>query len=140
MQDIIEHLGVVNTINPETISVQITPVSACGTCASNQSCSVGNSEIKIIEIRNNYKDLFSVGEKVRVYYGRKKGLHAVFLGYILPLLIILISLPIGTYAFNSENVAGLVSLLFTVVYYMALYFFNRIIAEKFSFSIKKFID
>jgi sigma-E factor negative regulatory protein RseC len=67
---------------------------------------------------------------------RSTGYLALFLGYILPLIIVIITLIIMA-AFNyRELIAGLISIASLLPYYFFLYLFREKINNKFIFSLK----
>ncbi len=65
------------------------------------------------------------------------GLKAVFLAYVLPLLMLLSSLFILNAILKNEGLAGLISLAGTAVYYIVLYQLRQKIEKQFNFVLKK---
>jgi sigma-E factor negative regulatory protein RseC len=131
---IINHEGIVQNKNENTVLISITSASACSGCHAEGSCSLSGSEEKIIEVRGNYD--VKPGDKVTILMKQSMGYAALFLGYILPLfsviagLIILISVKI------PELTAGLFSLSILIPYYSILFLFRKRINKKFTFTLK----
>jgi len=130
----IEHAGVVQKSDANSVIVRILSETACAGCHAGESCSLSGVKEKMVEVNGNYN--VSPGDNVTVLMKKSMGFTALFLGYVLPLiifiliLIILISLPL------SELAAGLGSIGFLGIYYLLLYFFREKIRNKFIFTIK----
>jgi sigma-E factor negative regulatory protein RseC len=130
----IEHAGVVQKSDANSVIVRILSETACAGCHAEGSCSLSGVKEKMVEVNGNYN--VSPGDNVTVLMKKSMGFTALFLGYVLPLiifiliLIILISLPL------SELAAGLGSIGFLGIYYLLLYFFREKIRNKFIFTIK----
>ncbi|MBI5010801.1 MAG: SoxR reducing system RseC family protein, partial [Bacteroidia bacterium] len=76
------------------------------------------------------------GDTVTVSMKQYTGFTALFLGYIMPLLIVLTFLILLALIGYSELIAGLLSLSTLLPYYLVLYFMRNRINDKFIFSLK----
>ena len=79
---------------------------------------------------------FQIGQKVLVRLKSTQGMHALFLGYILPFLILFIIMIIVSNITDDEGIIGLVALASLVPYYFILYLFNNRIKKKFSYVVQ----
>jgi positive regulator of sigma E activity len=132
----ITHEGIVQEVRDNIITVSFVSQSACSLCNLKNICTLSESEVKNLEIisqENNYH----VGERVTVVLSQSSGFHAVFLGYILPLLIVCISLILLLKLTNNEAFAGLTSILMLVPYYLILWLLRRVIKKNFKFRLVK---
>jgi positive regulator of sigma E activity len=136
-QEQIEHTGIVSEIKDNELKVNIMQASACAKCSVSGACGVSEDTEKIISIRNVNPAAYRLGEKVNVFYRRSLGFRALFLGYLLPFLIILTSLIILSTITQNEGLAGLVSIGLLAPYYLILYFTKEKIKNTFAFSIEK---
>ncbi len=68
---------------------------------------------------------------------RSLGYKALFLGYVLPLILVLAFLIAMTNILGSEAKAGLISLLVLAIYYVVLYLTRDSISKQFKFTLKK---
>lgn len=132
----IEHIGIVQSVSDQTIEVNITAMSACSACHAKGACSVADVEDKIIEIFNP-TEKYEIGERVNVSMKQSLGLNAVFLGYVLPFLLVLVALIITTIMGLPEGKSGLLSLAPLPVYYLILYSLKDRLQKRFTFSIHK---
>lgn len=130
------HNGVIQSIKNGVISVVIPAESACVSCKVKGACGLSETSDKIIEISVNNHD-FQAGENVVVGIGRKSGFRALFLGYILPFVVLCSALIITFLVSRFEGLSAVISLGVLSVYYLILYRFRDAIARKFSFSIRK---
>jgi len=136
-QEQIEHTGIVSEIKDNELKVNIMQASACAKCSVSGACGVSEDTEKIISIRNVNPAAYTLGEKVNVFYRRSLGFRALFLGYLLPFLIVLTSLIILTTITQNEGLSGLVALGLLLPYYLILYFTKDRIKKTFAFSIEK---
>jgi len=132
----IEHTGIISRIDKTHIQVLIIQESACSGCHANSACSVADMAEKIIEVESTDVTL-KVGDKVVLYGQSSMGLLAVLLAFILPFLIILLTLFILRFYVASEAISGIISLTTLIPYYIILSFFRKKMKSKFQFNISK---
>ncbi|MBN2485614.1 MAG: SoxR reducing system RseC family protein [Bacteroidales bacterium] len=134
--DCIGQKGIIEQIVDGTARVNVTNYSACSACKSKESCLMGESKSDIIEASIG-DGQFSVGETVEVFMHKSMGNKAVVLAYILPFLVLFLSLVVFTSAGFSDLYSGILSLSLLVPYYIILYLSRKKLEKKFSFSLKK---
>lgn len=134
---VIEHAGVVTSITATDIHVEILNKSMCAACHAKSVCSLGDSSIKTIQVPNTLKENFQEGEQVLVVMKKTMGLRAVWLSYVIPLIILLILLLSLPHSNLNELNVGLLSVLAVAVYYLIIYLFRNRIAGEFTFTIEK---
>jgi sigma-E factor negative regulatory protein RseC len=130
----ISHKGVVQKSGNESVTVIISSSSACSGCHAEGACSLAGNEEKIIEVKGRYNLL--EGDKVEVIMKQSDGFTAVFISYLLPLIIVITSLIVLLYLSFPEPVAGLMSIFFLLPYYLGIYLFRKKINDRFVFSLK----
>ncbi len=133
----ISHTGKVVEINPEFTSVEIVSMSACGECHAKNFCGVADEKVKIIMVPTDPYGDYEVGDEVMVLLKRTMGWKGVWLGYVIPLVILLILLLSLSSVSDSELVAGLGAIAGVGVYYLILALFRNRLAKDFVFYIKK---
>ncbi|MFH2096621.1 MAG: SoxR reducing system RseC family protein [Bacteroidota bacterium] len=132
----IVHNGVIQSIENGVISVVIPAKPACASCKVKGACGLTETNDKIIEIP--LKDHgFQAGEDVIIGIGMRSGFLALFLGYILPFIVMGTTLIITLLASGYEGLSAVLSIGILAVYYLFLFRFRNIVAQKFSFSIRK---
>ncbi|TVQ92469.1 MAG: Fis family transcriptional regulator [Bacteroidetes bacterium] len=133
----IEHPGIINRIEGNRIWVSIQPQSACGNCHSKSYCGMAEVAEKIVEVQPPSADReFETGQHVMISLKRSLGYRALFLGYLLPFLILIISLIILLSVTENETISALTSILLMVPYYLILYINRDKIKASFRFYIK----
>ena len=130
----IDHTGIVQQANNKSVTVRISAVSACSGCHAEDSCVLSGKEEKIIEVQGKYN--VKQGDTVTILMKQSMGYAALLLGYILPLITVIVALIILISMNVPELVAGLTSLLMLIPYYIILFFFRKRINEKFTFTLK----
>ena len=127
------HDGIVTAVEGDTVSVLLTPGVACAGCRAEGSCSVYGNDVKLVKVKGNF--FVHQGEKVVVSISESQGFRALLYGYILPLVIMLVSLVLCITLSLGELVSGLVAIGILIPYYLALFIFRKMISKKFSFKI-----
>jgi sigma-E factor negative regulatory protein RseC len=130
----IEHDGVVLKSDRNSVAVKITSVSACSGCHADGFCSIADKKDKIIDISGRYN--LVPGEKVTVLMKKSMGYSAVMLGYVIPLILVIVLLMILGSMSLSEFITGFGSLAVLVPYYLILWLFRKRINTNFKFTIK----
>lgn len=132
----IEHKGRVDSIDGNRINVSILAISGCASCQVKGVCSVSDMKEKNIEVFDS-SNQYEIGEVVNVTLRQSLGFRALFLGYVLPFILVLFILIILTVVTNNEAVSGIGALSVLVPYYIILYALRNKIRKKFTFSINK---
>ena len=65
MADLIEHCGVVERTERDTVYVRITSRSACGTCKARQACGLAEAQDKIVAVATPEAGQYAAGREVR---------------------------------------------------------------------------
>jgi sigma-E factor negative regulatory protein RseC len=132
----IEHQGIVSKIAGDKVFVNLTNVSDCSSCHVQSMCQVSEVDNKEIEIIRERGNAFKKGDKVEVSFDKSQGPKALFLGYLLPFLIVLVTLLIVSEISGDEAISGLFSLLILIPYYLVLFSFRSKLKKEFTFKLK----
>jgi positive regulator of sigma E activity len=132
----VSHSGIVQNIDHENIEVMIISESACSACKSKKVCTISDMKEKSIYLKTNNQS-YKVGEKVNVIMEEKLGFYATIFAYVLPFILMISILLIGTYSKMSEPLMGILVIVFLVMYYLILYLFRKQFEKKMSFKIEK---
>ena len=133
----VDHLGVVKTISATYIDVEILNKSMCAACHAKSMCTMSDVSSKIIRVNAPLSESYSEGEEVKVVMRRTMGLNAVWICYVIPLVILMILLLSLPRLGFDELGAGLFSIAGVGVYYMFVWLFRKRIARDFAFTIEK---
>lgn len=132
----IEHRGRIDSIDGNRINISFLAMSGCASCHAKGVCTAADMQEKSVEVFD-YSNQYKVGEEVNVILKQSLGFRALFLGYVLPFLLVLTILIVLTIVTNDEAVAGLSALSVLVPYYLILYLVKDKIKKQFTFSITK---
>jgi sigma-E factor negative regulatory protein RseC len=91
---------------------------------------------KIVEVGLREDDQIGQGEQVTITLERSLGFRALFLGYMLPFLILLVSLFVLVSLTGNEGLSALTAIALMAPYYALLYRFREKIRSRFRFRIK----
>ncbi len=136
----IEHEGTVIAVDKDYISVEILNKSACAACHAKGVCGASEQSVKVVDVAQDITTLacdFQVGERVNVVMSSSMGVTAIWLCYVVPLIVLMASILILSKCGVGELAVGLVSLGVVAVYYFGVYLFRNKISKIFTFSIEK---
>ncbi len=134
--DSIVHNGIIKDIDDSYYYVSIIAQSACVSCQVKGACNVSDMQEEIIEVPVSGSKVYEVGDRVEILMGKSMGKKAVFLGYILPFIILLTTLIISVNIFNDEGIAGLTAFGILIPYYLILYLFKNKLRNSFEFRLQ----
>lgn len=132
----ISHRGRIVAITPEVTIVEIVSESACAACHARGLCSLGDSTVKQVELPTRGWDNYSVGQEVNVVLRASMGHKAVWLAYVIPLLI-MVAAVLGTLAAGgSELLAGLLAIVAIALYYLVIWLLRGRLRNEYIFNIQ----
>ncbi len=136
MSQKIEHTGIVTHIDGTKIQVQIVQLSACSSCHAKGACSASDMDEKLIDAETTDTTL-KIGDQVQLAGESSMGLFAVLIAFIIPFLLILISLFILRSYTTNEALSGTIALGVLVPYFIILSLFNKKLKNKLKFTVQK---
>lgn len=129
------HSGIISKISEDSITVSLEQNVHCESCRAKTTCGISESNTKDIEItspNNSYK----INEPVTVVLQKALGLKAVFWAYVFPFILMFLTLLIAS-GVVKEWIAGVLSLLILIPYYLTLYLLKNQLKNAFKISILK---
>lgn len=133
----ISHAGRIIEITPDFTTVEIISSSACASCHAKGLCGVSEEQVKVIMVPTDPYTLYEVGDEVRVLLKKSMGLKAVWISYVIPLLILMILILSLSSVTVHELYTGLISIGGVALYYLGIYLFRDKLANEFVFYIKE---
>lgn len=134
--ELLKHTGIVKQVTPTSLIVSIINQSACSGCHAKGSCNVADDGEKDIEI-TRFSNQYSPGSEVTVIFRESSGFKALFLGYILPFLILMITLITAIEIIENEITGALVALAALAPYYIILYLMKEKLKKAFTFELEE---
>jgi len=132
--DVIQHTGTIIGIENNIAKVLIMQSSACSSCHAKSVCGASDKKDKIVEAELDSND-FKVGDTVCVVGQKSLGITAVLLAYVLPFLLIVVTMLIASKITNTEWIIGTASLGILAPYFIVLRFMKSAIQAKFKFYV-----
>jgi len=127
--------AVILSVKGDLARVQFINESACASCHAKSACGAADTKLYEVDARIPQGDTFAVGEEVRVAVHNQQGYFAIFLGYVLPFLLLMLALVVTNLLGASELVMALGMLGMLAVYYFVLYLLRSRVSRRFSFTI-----
>ncbi len=132
----ISHRGRIVSITPEVTTVEIVSESACASCHAKGLCSLGDSTVKQVELPTRGWDNYQPGQEVDVVLRASMGHKAVWLAYVLPLLVMVAALLGTLSAGGTELTAGLIAIGAVALYYLVIWLLRGRLRNEYIFNIK----
>ena len=130
------HEGTVEEVRDDNITVSFISQPACSSCNLKNNCTLADSEVRNLEILSEGES-YHAGEKVNVVLSQSNGFRAVLIGYVLPLIIVFLSLVLLLKLTNNEALAGVASISMLIPYYLILWLLRGVIKKNFKFRLVK---
>lgn len=129
------HSGVISRIKRGSVIVSLDKNVHCETCHAKGACGVSDSAAREIEVVDTTRT-YTLNEPVEVVLSKNLGHKAVFWAYVFPFILMLMTL-LGASFFVTEWVAGLLSLLILVPYYLLMQGLTPYFKKTFDISIQR---
>jgi len=132
----IENIGKVVKTDSTGIHVLINRNSSCSGCSASGACNMkgeGASELLISGSFENIKQ----GDSLRLKLEEKKAKSAIFLAYLMPLILLFTFIFLMVHYFNNELLIGLSALFLIGLYFTSLIFFRTYLKNNFKINIEK---
>ena len=136
MSNKIKHNGVVDGVEEGCVRVRILQSSACSACKVAAHCNASETKEKIIEVQVADAVKYQLGDSVVVVADTAVGFRASLYGYLLPLLLMVVTLVAVLKITQSEGYAAVSALGILIPYYIGLYLLRNKLRNKLSFSLE----
>ena len=138
MKDIIDHIGVVETIENTHVRVKILQSSACSAWQAKSLCASAEQKEKIVDVWDDEADRLTVGDEVRVCASMSMGRNAVVLAFVVPLVLMVVWLVVALRVLSMGELAAIGGvLLLLLIYYIGLWAVRNRLSRSFAFWIEK---
>ncbi|MCQ2154758.1 MAG: SoxR reducing system RseC family protein [Bacteroidales bacterium] len=135
MQEI-SHKGRVVSIDKYVTQVEIIQTSACGTCHAKGLCGYSDSKTKVVPVPTNAFAMLNEGDEVELCMKPSMGAKAVWIAYVIPLLVLMLAVLVSSACHLPELYTGLCAIAAVAVYYMVIFCFRKRLNNDFVFYIK----
>lgn len=137
-EDCVEQKGIVIKKQENKVVVKIEQKSTCSSCHARGACTSLDKKDKEIEITTKDVENYNIGDEVIITISTKLGMKAVFIAFVLPLILIVLALFLSIKLFTlSQSLSALISLVVLSAYYFFLYKQNLFLSKQFNFTIKE---
>lgn len=137
MSNKIKHAGVVDGVEGECVRVRILQSSACSACKVTAHCNASETKEKIIDVMDADASHYQKGDQVMVVADTAVGFRASLYGYLLPLILMVVTLVGVLAATHSEGWAALSALGILMPYYVLLFLMRNKLRNRLSFTLER---
>ena len=136
MKKEIYHDGKIIEITPEFTSVEIISSSACSQCHAKGLCGFSEEESKVVMVPTSPYTERKVGDTVTLALKQTMGLKAVWISYVIPLIILMILVLSLSSVIDNEVWTGLTAIGGVALYYLVILLLRDKLKNEFVFYIK----
>lgn len=136
MKKEIYHDGKIIEITPEFTSVEIISSSACSQCHAKGLCGFSEEESKVVMVPTSPYTERKVGDTVTLALKQTMGLKAVWISYVIPLIILMILVLSLSSVIDNEVWTGLTAIGGVALYYLFIWLLRDKLKNEFVFYIK----
>ena len=130
------HTGKVVSMTPTMTTVQIVSQSACSECHAAGLCGLSDFTEKAVEVPTSPSATYGVGDEVQVVLKASMGFKAVWIAYVLP-LVVLLAVALGLIALGvPEVVSGLAGIGAVALYYLVIWLLRDRLRNEYVFTIQ----
>lgn len=137
MSNKIKHAGVVDGVEGECVRVRILQSSACSACKVAAHCNASETKEKIIDVMDADASHYQKGNQVMVVADTAVGFRASLYGYLLPLILMVVTLVGVLAATHSEGLAAVSALGILIPYYFLLFLMRNKLRNRLSFTLER---
>lgn len=137
MSNKIKHAGVVDGVEGECVRVRILQSSACSACKVAAHCNASETKEKIIDVMDADASHYQKGDQVMVVADTAVGFRASLYGYLLPLILMIVTLVGVLAATHSEGLAAVSALGILIPYYVLLFLMRNKLRNRLSFTLER---
>lgn len=132
----IRHRGKIVDIDPLVTKVEILRTSACSACHAKELCGFSEEEKRIVDVATSGFDPHQIGEEVTLCMKKSMGMKAVWIAYVIPLVILVITVLVLSAFGLGELAMGLGAIAAVALYYVVILCFRDRLSNEFIFYIK----
>lgn len=137
MSNKIKHAGVVDGVEGECVRIRILQSSACSACKVAAHCNASETKEKIIDVMDADASHYQKGDQVMVVADTAVGFRASLYGYLLPLVLMVVTLVAVLAASHSEGLAAVSALGILIPYYVLLFLMRNKLRNRLSFTLER---
>lgn len=138
MSDKTRYKGVVTAVNGDSVSVRIEEASTCADCKAHAVCNSSEKKVKMVSaVSLSSSREHVVGDTVSILVSTALGMKAVWLGFGIPLMLLVVGMVVAASLFHNETTAALAGLSVLLPYYGVLWLMRPRLCQTFRFVIEE---
>lgn len=130
----IEHTGEIIALSDGIAKVRIIQTSACAECHAKGVCTASDQTEKVVDAEI-VSETLKVGDSVKVVGQKNLGIYAVLLAYVVPFLLIIVTMMVMNMLTDNDLLVGSVSLGVLIPYLVVLRLMRKKLKATFRFYV-----
>lgn len=131
----IRHEAKIISITSRKLTLKIERRAACSACPAATLCGMGENRVQTFSVSVPDSQCYHIGDSVNVELNPYLGWLAVIFCYVLPLLIMLLTLFLCIFFKQSEIFSGITAIIILIPYFFLLFLGRKHFKKKFTFNI-----
>lgn len=128
--------GIVREVKDNCVTVAVTSCSACHHCQAKVFCGLSESKEKLVEIETLDASAYKKGDAVVVLMSLANGYSALVLGYLVPLLVMVVTIVTFSLCGYDDFISGISGIIVLIPYYFGIFLLNKKLKSIFSFKLE----
>lgn len=135
MGEQLRHEGIIMSKNGSVAHVRIAESPACEDCKAASLCHSAEKTEKFVDAVLPAGGSYQVGDRVVVAGSLSMGMRATWLGFGIPLLLMVAGILVGARVLGNETTGALAGLSLLLPYYLVLWLFRSRLDREFVFRV-----
>ena len=124
-------LGTIESVEVNKVKVRLQRYSACVSCEHSDNCLGKGGKSIVVDVYKESSIMCDVGDEVEVEISDKSGMKAVCIGFLVPLLLVVVSVLATNIIGCQESQSVLVAFALLVLYCIVVYMLRNKLEHKF---------
>lgn len=135
MSEQTRHEGIIMSTSNRMAHIRIAESVSCEDCKAASLCHSSEKTEKFIDAVLPPSHSYQVGDRVVVMGSLSMGMRATWLGFGIPLLILVVGIVAGAQVLGDETTGALAGLSLLIPYYLSLWLFRKRLSQEFVFRV-----
>ena len=135
-KEVISHKGRIVAMTPQKTSVEFAVESACSSCRAAGLCGMGEYREKLVEVPTDPYASYGVGDEVDVVLKATMGLKAVWIAYVVPVVLLLSGVLVSGALGAGDLLSAFIGIGDVLLYYFVVWLLREKLENEYIFTIK----
>lgn len=135
MSEQTRHEGIIMSKNNGVAHIRLAEATTCEDCKAASLCHSAEKTEKFVDALLPAQSVYQVGDRVTVVGSLAMGMRATWLGFGIPLALMVVGIIVGAQVLENETIGALAGIALLVPYYLGLWVFRDRLNREFVFRV-----